>query len=148
MKIVSSIVVRRSLPAVWDFLCDPRNAPKWDRSVARAQLLSEAMAVGARVETTSPAGKRQTFRVDELSSPRLSFSLERSPLFRTAQLTFNLEPAAEGTRIEHVIEMRFRLYALPLMVVVALTQRKALGTDLEYLRRSLDEGFEQSPATW
>lgn len=107
-----------------------------------ANLLSEKMAVGARVETTSPAGKRQTFRVDELASPRLRFSLERSPMFRSAQLIFNLEAVDGGTRVEHVIEMQFRLYALPLMVVVKLTQRKALGTDLEYLRRALDEDFD------
>ncbi|MFT3842133.1 MAG: SRPBCC family protein [Myxococcaceae bacterium] len=142
MKIVSSIVVRRALPEVWSFLCDPRNSPKWDRSVGSANLLSEKMAVGARVETRSPAGKRQTFRVDELASPRLRFSLERSPMFRSAQLVFNLEEVDGGTRIEHVIEMQFRLYALPLMAVVKLTQRKALGTDLEYLRRALDEDFD------
>ena len=150
MTITSTIVVTRNRDDVWSFLADLRNAPKWDRSIARATLTSSGpLGTGAIVETTSPGGKRQSFRVIAFERPRLlTFRLLRSPLFRSADLSFSLEAADAGTRITHEIDVRVRPWLLILVPVLSLIGRRALSTDLDYLRRSLEEGLDLTrPAT-
>jgi hypothetical protein len=105
MQMTSSVVVKSDLESAWTFLADERNAPRWDRSVARADLASDPpLRVGSIVRTTAPSGMQQEFRVDEISAPhRLGFSLVRSSWFRTAQLTFTLAPVENAVRITHEI---------------------------------------------
>lgn len=147
MNMTSSIVVTRGLEEVWAFLANTDNAPRWDRSIASAQLVSGPMEVGAVVQTTAPSGMQQSFRVDELSPlRRLRFSVLRSSLFQSADLIFTLEPAGSGTRITHDIVVAFRFPWWLLRPVFHLMQRRALGTDLEFLRRSLDEGLDLTRA--
>ena len=144
MTITSTIVVTRPGDDVWSFLVDLRNAPKWDRSIARATLASNGpLETGAIVETTSPGGKRPSFRIVAFERPRrLVFRLMRSPLFRSADLAFSLDDANAGTRITHEIHVRLRLWVFILLPVLKLIGRRALSTDLDYLRRSLDEGLD------
>lgn len=144
MTFTSSIIVSRNRDDVWSFLADLRNAPKWDRSIARATLASNGpVGIGAIVETTSPGGKRQSFCVTAFEPPHmLSFRLLRSPLFKSADLTFSLEAADAGTRITHEIHVRMRPLLAALQPVLRLFSRRALSTDLEFLRRSLEEGLD------
>src|SRR5262245_31933852 len=109
MHMTSSVLVRSNLEKVWTFLADESNAPRWDRSVARADLLSPPpLGVSSIVQTTAPSGMMQRFRVDEIAAPRvLRFSLLYSPWFRTAQLTFRLAPFEDGVRITHEIVVTF-----------------------------------------
>ena len=148
MILTSSIVVRRPLDDVWTFLTSLHNVPKWDRSIARAvQTTSGPMDVGAVVETTSPSGKRQSFRVTVFDRPRrLAFRLLRSPLFRSAELIFTLEGTDGGTRVTHQIDMRARLVFAWLFAVFGMVGRGALATDLDYLRRSLEDGVDLTSA--
>ena len=144
MTITSTVIVRRSREDVWSFLTDLRNAPKWDRSIARATLTSNGpVGSDAIVETTSPGGKRQLFRVIAFERPRLlTFRLLRSSLFRSADLTFSLEASGAGTKITHQIELRLRPWLVPLGPVLGLIGRRALSTDFDFLRRSLEEGLD------
>ncbi len=140
----SSIVVRSDIEAVWKFLADERNAPRWDRSVARAVLVSPPpLRVGSVVRTTAPSGMVQEFRVDEIAGPRtLRFSLLRSPWFRAAQLSFTLAPVDRGVHITHDIDIAIRWRWAPLILVLALFNKSALGADLDSLRRAIDEGHD------
>ena len=118
-KMTSTIVVTRNRDDVWAFLADLRNAPKWDRSIASATLVSGGpMGTDAIVETRSPQGKRQSFRVTAFEPPRvLTFRLQRSPLFRLADLTFSLGAADGGTRITHEVHVRVRVWFLILLPI-------------------------------
>jgi uncharacterized protein YndB with AHSA1/START domain len=144
MTITSTIIVARSRDDVWSFLADLQNAPRWDRSIARATLISNGtIGTGALVETTSPGGKRQSFRITAFERPRLlAFRLLRSPLFKSADLRFSLEAADAGTRITHEIHLRVRPLLVVVLPVLRLIGRRALSTDLNFLRRSLEEGFD------
>lgn len=144
MHMTSSVLVRSNLESVWSFLADESNAPRWDRSVARADLVSSPpLGVGSIVQTTSPSGMMQRFRVDEIFAPRiLRFSLLYSPWFRTAQLTFTLAPVEDGVCITHEIAVTFRFPWTILVPVLALFKKRALGADLDSLRRALDEGLD------
>ncbi len=144
MTITSTIIVRRHRDDVWSFLTDLHNTPRWDRSIARATQVSDGpIGPGAIVETTSPGGKRQSFRITVFERPRLlTFRLLRSPLFTSADLTFSLEDTDAGTRVTHEIHMRARPLLAMVLPVLRLISRRALSTDLEFLRRSLEEGFD------
>jgi polyketide cyclase/dehydrase/lipid transport protein len=144
MHMTSSVLVKSNIDRVWAFLSDESNAARWDRSVARADLVSPPpLAVGSIVQTTAPSGMKQEFRVDEISAPRvLRFSLMRSPWFRTAQLTLSLAPVDDGARITHEIAVTFRFPWTVLVPVLALFNKRALAADLDSLRRALDEGLD------
>ena len=67
MRMTSSVLVNSDLESAWAFLSDERNAPRWDRSVARAELVSSPpLHVGSIVRTTAPSGMTQEFQVDEI----------------------------------------------------------------------------------
>jgi hypothetical protein len=61
--------------------------------------------------------------------------LLESRLFRRAELSFRLDQVTDGTSILHRIDLDLRNPLLAL--VLRLTSRNALGTDLEYLRQEL-----------
>src|SRR5215510_8871941 len=110
MHMTSSVLVKSDLDRAWAFLSNERNAPRWDRSVARADLISPPpLRVGSIVRTTAPSGMTQEFRVDEISAPSvLRFSLMQSPWFRSAQLSFTLAAVEHGVRITHDITLTLR----------------------------------------
>ena len=105
MIISSTVVVTRPLDEVWSFLVDLRNVPKWDRSIARATLISG--------ETLG-----------------------------SADLRFKLELVDAGTRITHEIDLRVRRWLPFLSPILSVLSRRALATDLDCLRRAVDEGFD------
>ena len=144
MHMTSSVLVKSDLERAWAFLADESNAARWDRSVARADLVSPPpLRVGSIVQTTAPSGMKQEFRVDEISAPHvLRFSLVRSLWFRTAQLTFTLAPVEDAVRITHEIAVAFRFPWTILVPVLALLNKRALAADLDSLRRAIDEGHD------
>jgi len=144
MKMTSAVLVKSNIESAWAFLADEGNAARWDRSVARADLVSPPpLRVGSIVQTTAPSGMKQEFRVDEISAPRvLRFSLMRSRWFRAAQLTFTLAPVEDGVRITHEIAVAFRFPWKVLVPVLALFNKRALAADLDSLRRAIDEGHD------
>jgi hypothetical protein len=144
MHLTSSVLVKSNIEHAWAFLADESNAARWDRSVARAALVSAPpLGVGSIVQTTAPSGMKQEFRVDEISAPHvLRFSLLRSPWFRSAQLTFTLASVEDGVRITHEIAITFRFPWRILIPVLALFNKRALAADLDSLRRAIDEGHD------
>jgi hypothetical protein len=63
MHMTSSVLVKSNLESAWAFLVDESNAAQWDRSVARADLVSPPpLRVGSIVQTTAPSGMKQEFR--------------------------------------------------------------------------------------
>jgi Polyketide cyclase / dehydrase and lipid transport len=144
MHMTSSVLVKSNIELAWAFLADESNAPRWDRSVARAALVSTPpLRVGSIVQTTAPSGTKQEFRVDEISAPHvLRFSLVHSPWFRAAQLTFTLASVADGVHITHEIAIAFRFPWKILIPVLALFNKRALAADLDSLRRAIDEGHD------
>src|SRR5947207_8196946 len=148
MHMKSSVLVKSDVETAWTFLADERNAARWDRSVARADLVSPPpLRVGSIVQTTAPSGMKQEFRVDEISAPHvLRFSLLRSPWFRMAQLTFTLAPVEDAVCITHDIAVAFRFPWTILIPILALLNKRALALDLDSLRRAVDEGHDLTAA--
>lgn len=140
VQLRASVVVEHSVDQVWAFLTDPvATTPRWDRSVAEIIPRSDGpVGVGWEATTVSPAGKRQDFRVTTFVAGReLAFALLGSPLFKRAELSFQLAREPSGTRVDHVIDLELRSRLLG--PVLRLTSKRALGTDLELLRQALME---------
>ena len=145
MKIHSIVVVKRALAPTWAFVSDPRTAPKWDRSIASVELITpEPIDVGTIITTTAPSGMRQSFQITEFDpNTAFTFKLLESNMFRTASLRFLLHPVAEGTQITHEINFTFYVHTLLLYPIMLLMYKKALATDLELLKRAIENHVEQ-----
>lgn len=140
MKIHSTVVVNRPPAPTWAFLSDPYTAPKWDKSIARVEVVtSEPVGVGTIVTTTAPSGMRQRFKITEFNPDiTFTFTLLESRLFKTAHLSFILHPIAEGTRITHEIDFILYGRALLFYPIMLLIYKKALTTDLASLKRAIE----------
>lgn len=74
MKLISTITVPQTQQQVWEFLSNPLNANKWDRSIKEVVLPNGVFSgKGCVVETISPGGMRQSFTVTEFASARFLF---------------------------------------------------------------------------
>jgi len=137
LRLESSIVVPHRLEDVWDFLSDPMNSNKWDRSVASIEATSgDPVGIGWRGTTTAPSGARQEFRIDLWEpSRRFGFELLESTMFERARLRFTLEHEGSGVRIEHLLELSVRNVLL--VPILRATAKRALATDLRSLRDRL-----------
>ncbi|MCB0697846.1 MAG: SRPBCC family protein [Chitinophagaceae bacterium] len=140
MQLTSEITVNLDIEQVWDFLSDPLNSPKWDKSVASVVLPEGSFSgTGCIVDTIAPSGMRQSFRVTEFQPPRFfKFILLQSSTFKEADMSFLLEKVSEGTKITHVINFKLHLRSFMLYPVLLLTSKKALGADMTYLKNALE----------
>lgn len=144
MQLTSVITVNRNVKQVWEFLSNPLNSSKWDKSIASVVLPEQGFTgLGCTVETIAPSGMRQSFRVAEFQPPRFfKFKLLKSSVFKEADMSFLLEKVSEGTKITHTINFKLRFRSLLLYPVFLLTSKKALGTDLGYLKKALESNFD------
>lgn len=147
MNFTSVIVVQRSVDETWEFLSNPLNASKWDRSVARV-ILPESGFTGkdCRVITVSPGGMHQPFVITAFQPPLFfSFRLLESAMFRQATLSFRIEKTAEGTRVKHEIEVKLLPRMFFLYPVLLLTQKRALRREMKNLRKALENDRNFAP---
>lgn len=134
-------MVKQPVELVWEFLANPLNSSKWDKSVARV-ILPESGFTGKDcvVETVSPSGMQQSFVVTEFQAPNFfKFQLLKSTMFKDADLSFTIEKVVDGTGITHEINIKLFFHTFFLYPILLLTQKKALSKDMEYLRKALDE---------
>jgi hypothetical protein len=133
LKLEAKVVVAQPIDQVWEFLAEPANLARWDRSVAKVVPTSAGPPdVGYAFDTFAPPrgketeGQRRSYRVLELQPGRSGRILRTdSRVFQTALWTFRLEPAFPGTRIS--------------------SQKRALSTDLQYLARALAAADPRRP---
>ncbi len=138
MRLESSILTPVTLDQTWSFLASPvQTSPLWDRSVAEVIPDSDGpVGVGWTATTVAPSGNRQRFEVTRFDPGReLAFNLLESSMFRSAELTFVVAAAPDGTWIHHVIDLRLRNFIL--WPILRLIQRRALARDLRDLRSAL-----------
>lgn len=140
MHLKSTAIIDQKVEKVWKFLSNPINSSKWDRSIASVVLPEGGFSgLGCTVETVSPSGMRQTFQVTGYQEPNFfKFKLAGSKIFKEADLSFRLEAYGEGTKVTHEINFRLRFLAALLYPVFSLTSHRALGADLGYLKKALD----------
>lgn len=141
MRFTSAITVPQNRAIVWDFLSNPNNSSKWDKSIKEVVLPETGFTgQGCKVETIAPNGLRQSFIVDDFEPPVFfKFKLLSSSMFKKADLSFLLEVVEGGTSIVHTINIELRPSRFLLYPLLLLTQKKALARDMNYLKEALQK---------
>lgn len=140
MHFEAHIDVDRRPNEVAAFFEVPQNLARWDRSVARVVPTSTGgPADGVTFDTVAPSGMRMSYQVTEhVPGRHWTIDLVSSKMFKAAIWGMRCDPTATGSRITCVVDFTLRpLYyflALPLL----MTQRKALGRDLESLKKAIE----------
>ncbi|MBI1184176.1 hypothetical protein GC194_07885 [bacterium] len=145
MHLTSIIIVEQTVEQVWEFLSNPLNSSKWDRSIDQVVLPETGFTgLGCQVDTIAPSGMRQSFIITRFEPPNFfEFKLLKSSMFKVGELSFLIEKVDAGTKVTHAINIRFHLRSLFLYPIFLLTSKRALGADLEYLRKSLNENYSK-----
>ena len=141
MRISQTFVIANAPEAVFDYVADPRNLPKWQTSKTRVEPLSEGPPrQGYRVrEWTKPPGAREFEQVVEFTQfdrpQRLHVHVE-GPF--PIDGTWSFIPDGTGTRVEFVAEGWLR----GLMRLVSPIAQRMLGHQFaryhDILRRNLE----------
>lgn len=145
MRLTSVINVEQTVEQVWEFLSNPLNSNKWDKSIDHVILPESGFTgLGCKVETVAPSGMRQSFVITEYAPPHFfKFRLLKSSMFKVADLSFLMEKVNKGTRITHEINFKLHFRSLFLYPIFLFTSKKALGADLEYLKNALTDYFSK-----
>jgi uncharacterized protein YndB with AHSA1/START domain len=104
MTIEHAIVIARPLEEVWDFIADLRHDPQWCDKVKSVDQVegdgpgagSSYRAIHRPVRLRKP--KELAVRVEEFKPPR-AMRLSEQDDDAVFNVTYELEPAAEGTRL-------------------------------------------------
>ncbi len=101
-KVEESIIINRPVEAVWKFLSNIENMPKWDRGVIEARQTSEGpMGVGSTVQIVRQFfGRRRigSFRVSDVV-PNRTVAIQANAKWLTAQVRHTFEPVDGATRM-------------------------------------------------
>jgi hypothetical protein len=82
-----------------------------------------------------------SYRVTEVDPPHHYRVVTHSGFFKEAHWYFRLEPVGSGTRVICITDFTLRLrYLFLAPVLLLVTRRGAIQTDLEYLKRVLESG--------
>ena len=140
MQVVS---VPQDTERVWDFLANPLNSHKWDKSIKHATVVTPgAIGVGTVIQTESPAGKEQSFVITEFEAPQtFAFKIQKSSLFKEAELKFVIDSMPMGSKITHIITLTPKPHLFLVVFILALISKRALGADLGYLKEALQKEY-------
>jgi len=152
MHLESSIVIRKAPDEVWSFLEDVSNVPKWDRGVASVRVTSPGPAgIGSEFDTLSypkhpgedQEWGRMSYRVTGWDRAGRSCVINlisttgNARFFRSAAWLTRVDPLPEGSRVVSRVDFTLRLrYAF--LAPVLYAKRRAILTDLKYLRQALE----------
>ena len=143
--LAAGTMIDRPLDQVRAFFSDVNSPVLWDRSVSKVIAESNGpIAVGARFATIGPSrggrqGKRSDYRVVAIDGDESKAALENSPIFRSAVWTLRLLARNEGTEVTCEIDMMTSWRHALIGLLLALN-RKALATDLQFLKRAIEHG--------
>lgn len=154
MHFEGSIVIRRPREQVWAFLGDISNIAAWDRGVARAEPVGQSRpGVGFEFETFAhPRGNdskgewgKMSYRITEIvpdgaCTIELTSRTGNARWVRSGIWRFRAEDAPEGSRVFSEVSFQLRpryFYLAPLFLLI---WRRAMRSDLESLKRALENG--------
>jgi uncharacterized protein YndB with AHSA1/START domain len=142
MKFTNTIKIDRPPSEVFAFLSRFENVPRWNYAISETRMISDGpVGVGSRYLQirTVPTHSEETFEVTEFQ-PDTRLSIRGTLATFPAELTYLLEPEADGTRLINAVD----LHPSGLLSVVApLTSsrvKSAVAANLETLKHILERG--------
>ena len=141
MKFENQIDVMAEKDAVFAFVADQRNVPKWNYYVMNVrQERGDGPAVGARYAQTRKTDRQTTAITEMESGTSLTVeTVEGAPVVRRH---IEVRPAPGGTRLVDRWELETG-YPRALELFAVRRIRKAVASNLEKLKRLLEDGVVQ-----
>ena len=139
-KIEVSTIVDRPAEAVWNFVSDPANGPKYDPDIISAKQTSTGpLGVGATAEANRKKEGKVSFRVAEYD-PGRRFTLEvTSPrAMEGSKESITLEDIGGRTKVTNAWDLKLAGYYRLMGPFVARSLRKTAGTQADNIKRLLE----------
>jgi hypothetical protein len=138
----ASTEIGRPVDAVWAFIADPANNPKWDPGTFEVRQTSDgALGVGTRlVATVELMGRRDLDIVITGFDPgrTVSFEFRSGPVAGT-RVRYDTEPVATSvTRLTRSFELHLHGAWLVLWPLVAWSARRHRADEVMNVRRILE----------
>jgi hypothetical protein len=140
MRFVNTITIDRAPSAVFAYLAEFENVPRWNYAIAETRKVTDGpVAVGARYHQlrTIPTRSEETFEVVEFEPDRgLVIRGQIGPF--SGDIAYLLEAAANATVLTNTCDLRAHG---PLSVVAPLATRRvqsAVAANLDVLKQILE----------
>jgi len=140
MRFVNTITIDRAPSAVFAYLAEFENVPRWNYAIAETRKVTDGpVGVGARYlqMRTIPTHSEETFEVVEFEPDRrLVIRGQIGPF--SGDIAYVLEGAADATDLTNTCDLRAHG---PLSVVAPLATRRvqaAVAANLDVLRQILE----------
>jgi uncharacterized protein YndB with AHSA1/START domain len=140
-----NMIIYRPMEAVWNFLTDLENYPKWHKGMAEARKTSEGpMGVGTTVDVTAEILGRHTMKlvITEFEPNRkIAWRVDARPVTGAAGYVAGctFESVQGGTRVFKFIEGEFAgLFRLLEPILSRLLKRIEIETELSNAKRLLE----------
>jgi uncharacterized protein YndB with AHSA1/START domain len=142
MKFTNTITIDRQPAAVFAYLADLENLPRWNYAISQTRKTSDGpVGVGSqyRQTRTLPSRSEETFEVTEFEpDSRLSIRGALGPFHSEA--TYLLAPTDDGTVLTNTMNLR-PSGALRLVAPLAASRIKsAVAANLDALKQILETG--------
>jgi uncharacterized protein YndB with AHSA1/START domain len=140
MRFTNTITIDRPPAAVFEYLADLENVPRWNYAIAETRkVTSGPVGVGSRyLQTrTIPAPAEETLEVTEFE-PDLGLSLSGTLSSMPARISYTLHPEGNATAVTNTIELRPPRH-LALVAPIAVRRIKsAVAANLAVLQEILE----------
>jgi uncharacterized protein YndB with AHSA1/START domain len=151
-KIELNTLIDRPVEAVWKFMIDLSNLPKWSHGIAEKRQTSVgAFGVGATVLNRTRDGRTFSGRVAEFELNRkITWEFTSGPMKGTRE-SYNLETVGGKTRLSQAIDFKFSGFFKLLGPFLARGTRSRgeahAKADLDNLKRMLESEATPMAAT-
>jgi carbon monoxide dehydrogenase subunit G len=149
MHLETWIQVHRPPAAVWAYLGDISNVPKWDRGVESVRQTSNHTGGGLEFETLARGGPQQgrmAYRIVDADPARgctivLTNSDGNARYFKQAQWRFQVHPVPQGSTVMCAVDFKLRRRYF-FLAPILLGMRRAIHRDLESLKSALENATD------
>jgi len=139
-KIAVSKMVDRSPEAVWKFIFDPANAPKYDPDIISAKQTSDGpVAVGTTFEANRKKEGKVSFRTVEYDPGRKLTWVVTSPrVMEGSKESIILEDVGGKSRVTNEWDLKLGGFYRLMGPFVARSMKKTAGAQADNIKRILE----------
>ncbi len=150
LKVEQSILIKKPVEQVWNFLTDFQNTPKWDIGVSETRQTSQGPAgLGTTFQNIGPFLGRESvreYKVTELEpDKKVTVKLITPAKFiQNAEVSYIFEATQNGTKLSAVGSVEFNGLFRVIQPILRRRAKKDSEGDLANLKRLLETQADQS----
>jgi uncharacterized protein YndB with AHSA1/START domain len=137
MRVGESIEIGRPREAVWDFVSDPANDPRWCRKVKSVEPAGERRWRVVHKPVPLRPAMELTLQLLELQPPE-RLTLRQEDEASVFEVEYRLENSARGTRFTQISEFEWKRLPRLLHGTFARGVRRDIRAQLRALKRHLE----------